>query len=76
MALAMLRKNKFAISIHRNFETVAVLTAYKNAKAAYITGMCSRDSNSSVMDSTYCYTANESGIYYHPIKGSQSNCYH
>jgi hypothetical protein len=38
--------------------------------------MCSRDSNSSVMDSTYCYTANESGIYYHPIKGAQSNCYH
>lgn len=29
-----------------------------------------------VMDSTYCYTANESGKYFHPIKGVIPNSFH
>jgi hypothetical protein len=36
---------------------------------------CSRD-GSCVMDSTYCFTANESGKYIHPLKGEQENLYH
>lgn len=38
-------------------------------------GNCSKDSNG-VMDSTYCYTANESGNYFHPLKGIMPNPYH
>lgn len=38
-------------------------------------GACSRG-DSGVLDSTFCYTANESGIYYHPIKGKIENLYH
>jgi len=38
-------------------------------------GSCNRDGGN-VLDSTYCYTANESGKYIHPIKGEQNNPYH
>ena len=37
-------------------------------------GYCSR--NGSVLDSTYCYTANENGKYIHPIEGDIENLYH
>lgn len=36
---------------------------------------CSRN-GSNVMDSTFCYTANEKGIYIHPINGMMDNLYH
>lgn len=38
-------------------------------------GSCSRN-DSGVLDSTYCYTANESGKYIHPIKGEIENSSH
>lgn len=38
-------------------------------------GSCNRDGGN-VLDSTYSSTANESGIYYHPIDGEQQNYYH
>lgn len=38
-------------------------------------GICCRD-GSSVMDSTSCFTANESGNYYHPIHGLMQNSNH
>jgi len=38
-------------------------------------GSCNRDGGS-ILDSTYCYTANESGKYIHPVKGEQPNPYH
>ena len=38
-------------------------------------GSCSSDGGSA-LDSTYCFTANESGIYYHPYHGVQDNPYH
>jgi hypothetical protein len=36
---------------------------------------CNRDGGN-VLDSTYCFTANESGKYIHPLKGQQENLYH
>ena len=38
-------------------------------------GACTRN-NSNILDSTFCYTANESGKYYHPINGEQKNYFH
>lgn len=38
-------------------------------------GSCNRDGGTT-LDSTYYYTANESGKYIHPTKGEQKNCYH
>lgn len=38
-------------------------------------GSCNRDGGT-VLDSTYCYTANESGKYIHPLNGEQVNPYH
>lgn len=38
-------------------------------------GLCNRDGGI-VMNSTHCYTANESGKYYDPLKGEQDNPYH
>lgn len=38
-------------------------------------GCCNRDGGI-VMDSTFCFTANESGRYIHPIDGEQNNLYH
>jgi len=38
-------------------------------------GSCNRDGGI-VLDSTYCYTANESGDYIHPIEGKMDNLYH
>lgn len=38
-------------------------------------GSCNRDGGR-VLDSTFYYTANESGIYYHPIKGKIKNYNH
>jgi hypothetical protein len=38
-------------------------------------GSCNRDGGN-ILDSTYCYTANESGKYIHPIEGEQNNLYH
>jgi len=38
-------------------------------------GACNRDGGC-IADSTYCYTANESGKYFHPVDGEQRNCYH
>lgn len=38
-------------------------------------GSCNRDGGN-VLDSTYCYTANESGVYIHPFEGVQTNLYH
>lgn len=38
-------------------------------------GSCNRDGGN-VLDSTFCYTANESGKYYHPTKGETTNLYH
>lgn len=36
---------------------------------------CNRDGGN-VLDSTYCYTANEIGKYIHPLNGEQENLYH
>lgn len=36
---------------------------------------CNRDGGN-VLDSTYCYTANESGKHIHPIDGEKTNLYH
>jgi len=36
---------------------------------------CNRDGGM-VLDSTHCYTANESGDYVHPIRGKEDNFYH
>jgi len=38
-------------------------------------GSCNRDGGN-VLDSTYCYTANESGKYIHHLNGEQENLYH
>ncbi len=38
-------------------------------------GSCNRDGGN-VLDSTYCYTANEIGKYIHPITGEKQNPYH
>lgn len=38
-------------------------------------GSCNRDGGN-VLDSTFCYTANESGKYIHPTEGEQQNFYH
>jgi hypothetical protein len=38
-------------------------------------GSCNRDGGS-ILDSTFYYTANESGKYIHPLKGEQTNLYH
>jgi hypothetical protein len=38
-------------------------------------GSCNRDGGC-FLDSTFCYTANESGIYYHPFEGPMDNLYH
>ena len=38
-------------------------------------GSCNRDGGN-VLNSTFCYTANESGKYIHPIEGEQDNLYH
>lgn len=38
-------------------------------------GSCNRDGGN-VLDSTFCYTANEKGKYIHPLKGEQSNLNH
>jgi hypothetical protein len=38
-------------------------------------GSCNRN-DGNVLDSTFLYTANESGKYYHPIKGEQSKVGH
>jgi len=38
-------------------------------------GSCNRDGGS-ILDSTFYYTANESGKYIHPTKGEQVNLYH
>lgn len=44
-------------------------------KRYYFGGGCNRDGGN-ILDSTYCYTANESGEYFHPINGKQKNLYH
>jgi len=36
---------------------------------------CNRDGGC-ILDSTYCYTANESGKYIHPLTGEKENLYH
>lgn len=36
---------------------------------------CSRDGGG-VLNSTFCYSANESGKYFDPLKGEQQNFYH
>lgn len=36
---------------------------------------CNRDGGN-ILDSTYCYTANESGKYIHPLDGEKENVYH
>lgn len=38
-------------------------------------GSCNRDGGG-VLDSTYCFTANESGKYIHPLDGEIENLYH
>src|SRR5690606_17486163 len=38
-------------------------------------GLCNRNGGC-VMDDTYCFTANESGKYVHPIEGEQVDFYH
>ncbi len=38
-------------------------------------GSCNRDVGN-ILDSTFCYTANESGKYIHPTKGELDNLYH
>lgn len=38
-------------------------------------GSCNRDGGC-VLDSTYCFTANESGKYIHPLDGEKTNPYH
>jgi len=38
-------------------------------------GSCNRDGGC-VLDSTFCYTANESGKFFHPLKGEIENHYH
>lgn len=38
-------------------------------------GLCNRDGGN-VMDSTYCFSANENGKYYNPINGEQENPFH
>jgi len=37
--------------------------------------LCNRDGGSA-LDSTCCFTANESGVYYHPLYGEQQNLNH
>lgn len=37
--------------------------------------LCTRDGGIA-LDDTYCFTANETGVYYHPILGEQDNSYH
>lgn len=38
-------------------------------------GSCNKDGGN-IADSTYCNTANESGIFYHPLWGEMVNLYH
>lgn len=38
-------------------------------------GSCNRDGGN-ILDSTFCYTANETGKYIHPIKGELDNLNH
>lgn len=42
----------------------------------YFGGTSCNRNGGCVLDDTICYTANESGIWYHPIKGKQENPYH
>ena len=39
-------------------------------------GMLCTSTNNGVLDSTMCFSANESGIYYHPLDGEKENLYH
>lgn len=38
-------------------------------------GSCNRDGGH-ILDSTYCFTANEDGKFIHPLEGEQENLYH
>lgn len=38
-------------------------------------GSCNRNGGN-ILDETFCFTANESGIYYHPIRGVEENFHH
>ncbi len=38
-------------------------------------GSCNRDGGN-ILDSTFCYTANESGKYIHPLNGEENNFNH
>lgn len=60
----------YVISAKENFDERIGGTMYY-----YGGGACNRDGGH-VLDSTFCYTANESGKYYHPIKGEVENLYH
>ena len=62
--------NIFAISVIDNLhETLGGKRYYFGG------GSCNRDGGN-ILDSTFSYTANESGIYIHPTKGEQANLYH
>lgn len=41
----------------------------------YYFGSCNH-TGGNILDETYCYTANESGKYYHPTEGEIINSYH
>lgn len=62
--------NVFVISSVSNLSRTLGGTMY-----FYGGGHCNKDSGN-VMDSTYCYTANKSGNYYHPTGGKQDNLFH
>jgi hypothetical protein len=62
--------NIFVISgMDRLHESIGGTTYYFGGSS------CSRD-GSGILDDTYCFTANESGKYFHPLKGEQENSYH
>jgi len=42
----------------------------------YFGGRSCNRNGGNVLDETYCYTANESGKYIHPLNGEQKNLYH
>lgn len=62
--------NIFVISGKENLDDSIGCTMY------YFGGSSCNREGGCVLDSTHCYTANESGIYFHPINGIQTNLYH
>ena len=62
--------NIFVISAIENTHKSLGRTTY------YFGGGSCTSGDSCVLDSTYCYTANESGKYIHPLKGETVNFYH